>query len=130
MNKRTKKVLLGFVICMLTLVVTILPIYASAYSTYTYSIDGTQLSSPNAYEPQAVYDSVSTGITAGSGKKLYEPKDIVVDVDGNVYICDGGTEFVSVGSGGEATMQEIKHDRIVVLDRYFNYLYSRILSII
>ena len=124
MNTRKRKVLFGFVVCMLTLVMTLLPIYASAYSTYTYSIDGTQLSSPNAYEPQRVYDSVSTGITALSGKRLYEPKDLVVDPDGNIYICDGGTEFVNSGSAGSTEMIEIKHDRIVVLDRYFNYLYE------
>ncbi len=125
MKQRKRKILFGLVICTLTLVMSLLPVYASAYTTYTYSIDGNQLESPNAYEPQDVYDSVKMGITDKTGKSLCEPKDLVVDVDGNIYICDGGTEFVNTtNEAGEKEIVEIKHNRIVVLDSYFNFRYE------
>ena len=57
---------------MLTLVMTLLPIYASAYSTYTYSIDGELLNSPDAYVPDVRIDYKTLGLD----KEFNTPSDI------------------------------------------------------
>ena len=71
---------------------------ASPYQTYTYSINGTALYSPDAYTPIDVYDSEFMGLTE---KKLLNPTDMVVDSKQNVYIADRD------------------NDRIVVLDAHY-----------
>ncbi len=96
-----------------------LPISASApYQTYTYSISGTALYSPDAYTPTKNIDSAYMGLTdkkimakhypglssADLAKKavaLGNPSDIEVDANENVYIAD------------------TDNNRIVVLDRYY-----------
>ena len=82
------RAILVLAICLITLATTVLPIYAAAYSTYTYSIDGTQLASPDAYTPLKVYDSYTTGIFENTGFLITDPRDMTTDVDGNIYICD------------------------------------------
>lgn len=114
MNRKKLKVLLGLAVCIVTVVISLLPSYAAAYSTYTYSIDGTQLASPDAYTPQKVYDSEALGVISATGYAIGEPVDLVVDDNGNIYICD------VTGKKGD---EEKKH-RILVFDRYFRYLYS------
>jgi hypothetical protein len=71
---------------------------ASPYQTYTYSINGTALYSPDAYTPVDVYDSEFMGLVE---KKLLNPTDMVVDGKQNVYIADRD------------------NDRIVVLDAHY-----------
>ncbi len=56
------------------------------YSTYTYSIDGDVLDSPDAYVPQQQIDSISLGLSS----KIKSPSDIDTDREGNVYIVDKG----------------------------------------
>jgi len=73
------------------------------YITYTYSIDGDILKSPDAYVPDAVIDSDVMGL---SKHPLEDVRDVDVDDRGNVYIVD---------------MRETEKDRIVVLDRYYKY---------
>ncbi len=73
---------------------------SSAYQTYTYSIDGTALYSPDAY-------SAEISLTASAMQMsvpLKDPSDLVVDVDGNVYIADTG------------------NNRIVILNRHYEYI--------
>ena len=71
---------------------------ASPYQTYTYSLSGTALHSPDAYTPIRVIDSAYMGL----GKTaLKNPSDVVVDADGNVYIADKDNH------------------RIIALDRYY-----------
>ena len=70
---------------------------ASPYQTYTYSISGTALYSPDAYTPDKVVDSTYMGLDVA----LADPSDIVLDEKQNVYLADR------------------ENDRIVVLDRYF-----------
>ena len=71
---------------------------ASPYQTYTYSLSGTALHSPDAYTPIRVIDSAYMGL----GKTtLKNPSDVVVDNDGNVYIADKDNH------------------RIIALDRYY-----------
>ncbi len=96
-----------------------LPISASApYQTYTYSISGTALYSPDAYTPTKSIDSAYMGLTdkkimakyypdlsssdlAKKAVALGNPADIEVDANENVYIAD------------------TDNNRIVVLDRYY-----------
>lgn len=123
MNRKKLKVLLGLAICVVTIVIALLPTYAAAYSTYTYSIDGTQLASPDAYTPQKVYDSNALGIIEATGYAIGDPVDLVVDDQGNIYICE------TTGRKWDAERQELtdieeKKHRILVFDRYFRYLYS------
>ena len=67
------------------------------YITYTYSIDGTILKSPDAYVPDATIDSSFMGLE----KALADVRDVEVDDEMNVYITDAGT------------------NRLIVLDRYY-----------
>ncbi len=148
--KRKFKVLFGFAVCLLTIITTILPGFAAAYSSYTYSIDGTQLASPDAYTPDKVYDSIKLGVIEGTketltglpggkvnkyGKGYYisEPKDLVVDSDGNIYICDITNKVYDDATGNPTTqvknengsMEDVeKISRIIVLDRYFKFKYA------
>lgn len=72
---------------------------AIPYSTYTYSIDGLVLDSPDAYVPSG--SEAYSFTTIGLDKDLNAPSDIEADGDGNVYITDKG------------------NNRIVVLDKYY-----------
>ena len=69
---------------------------ASPYQTYTYSINGTALYSPDAYTPIKVMDSDTMGLEVA----LNAPTDIAVDEELNIYIADR------------------TNNRIVVNDRY------------
>lgn len=71
----------------------------SAYQTYTYSIDGTALYSPDAYSADVSMTSKDMGLD----KDLNKPNDLVTDSDGNVYIADSG------------------NNRIVIFNRNFEY---------
>ncbi len=100
------------------IMVMALPVGASApYQTYTYSINGTALYSPDAYIPAKSIDSAYMGLDddallnkyySGLGaedlakkKTISSPSDIEVDDNMNVYIAD------------------TDNNRIVVLDRYY-----------
>ena len=72
---------------------------SSAYQTYTYSIDGEALYSPDAYAAEVALDSAQMKLD----KPLNEPKDLETDAEGNVYIADKG------------------NDRIVILNKYYEY---------
>ena len=79
----------------------LLPVVASAaipYSTYTYSIDGEVLNSPDAYVPQGIINSETLKLE----QNLKNPADIESDGDGNLYITDK------------------KNNRIVVVDKYYD----------
>ena len=108
------------VICVIFafIMVLALPVGASApYQTYTYSINGMALYSPDAYTPAKSIDSAYMGLsdpavlekyhpgaTAEEKAKLTSlnnPSDIEVDGAMNVYIAD------------------TDNNRIVVLDRYY-----------
>ncbi|MBO5338516.1 MAG: YIP1 family protein [Clostridia bacterium] len=73
---------------------------ATPYETYTYSIDGEVLESPDAYVPDGV-TSISSA-TLGLEVPLASPSDIETDDDGNVYITDRG------------------NNRIVMTDKHYN----------
>ncbi len=73
---------------------------AAAYTTYTYSIHGDPLSSPDAYTPEKVITSANIGLDGVNGKAIDTPKDLFVDYNNRVYIADP------------------KNNRILVLDKY------------
>lgn len=82
----------------LMLVLGCMPLAAiTPYSTYTYSIDGFALQSPDAYVPDRQIDSDYMGVEPA----IDDPRDLVVDENRNVYIADAA------------------NNRIVVLDRYY-----------
>ena len=114
MKRTFIKALVSIAIVIVTLVFTVLPSFAAAYSSYTYSIDGTQLASPNAYEPDKIYKSADMDVTVNTGYELEDPRDVTVDDDGNVYILD----VVDVEDAATPT----KLCRLIVLDPYFKYL--------
>ena len=108
------------IICVIFAFVMVLalPVGASApYQTYTYSINGTALYSPDAYTPAKSVDSAYMGLSdsavlkkyypnlsstdLNSKKTISNPSDIEVDENLNVYIAD------------------TDNNRIVVLDRYY-----------
>ena len=108
------------VICIIFafIMVMALPVGASApYQTYTYSINGTALHSPEAYTPaksvdssymglgdQEILDRYYSGVKAedlAAKKTISNPSDLEVDDELNVYIAD------------------TDNNRIVVLDRYY-----------
>ena len=70
---------------------------SSAYQTYTYSIGGSALYSPDAYSANKSVDYTAMGLDVN----LNNPGDMVTDDQNNVYIADTG------------------NNRIVVLDRYY-----------
>ena len=75
---------------------------STPYITYTYSIDGDILESPDAYVPDAVVDSDVMGLKDPLG----DVSDVEVDDEQNVYIVD--RNYNAFGD-----------DRIIVLDRYY-----------
>ena len=108
------------IICLMfaLLMIFALPISAAApYQTYTYSINGKALHSPDAYSPVKTIDAAYMGITdkdtmkaiypdlsdkdLEAKMKLETPSDLETDINGNVYIAD------------------TPNNRIIVLDRYY-----------
>ena len=73
----------------------------NSYQSYTYSINGEPLLSPDAYIPVAQYGN--RDMLFPEGVELTSPQDMVVDDDGNVYIADS------------------KLNAVVVLDRNYKY---------
>lgn len=109
------------IIAIVIAVITVLALPVSAatpYYTYTYSINGTDLRSPDAYVPDRRVDSAYMGLTdEATLRKLYpdltdeeitakkkaiaSPADLEVDENENVYIVDKD------------------NNRLVVLDPYY-----------
>jgi len=70
MRKIQAMICLAFVLIM----ILVLPVGASApYQTYTYSISGTALNSPDAYTPAKSVDSAYMGLTDTATMKLQYP---------------------------------------------------------
>ena len=72
---------------------------SSAYQTYTYSIEGTALYSPDAYSAEISLTTKAMQLD----KDLNQPSDLVTDAQGYVYIADKG------------------NNRIVILNRHYEY---------
>ena len=73
------------------LMVLLVPVGAAqAYQTYTYSIDGKPLLSPDAYTAEKTINSAGIGLDL----ELKDANDMVVDKAGNVYIADTGNNRI------------------------------------
>ena len=70
---------------------------SSAYQTYTYSINGDALYSPDAYSATGTYDYLAMGLDTN----LDNPGDMVTDAKGKVYLAD------------------TNNNRIVILNKYY-----------
>lgn len=88
--------------CVIMLAVSGIGIYADAYSTYTYSINGFAVSSPDAYTADRQIDSTYMGLS----NPITDPRDLYVDKDENVYIVDGAS------------------NRVIVLDKYYKFRFE------
>ncbi len=100
MKKITSAIAIFFILVFLLSV----PISAAKpYQTYTYSLKGYALNSPDAYTPIRTIDSNYIG---GLEKPIDDPRDIIVDEQLNVYIADA------------------KNNRIVCLDRYYKLKFT------
>ena len=98
MNKIAKILCTVFAVIMVASCMTVGMSASSAYQTYTYSIDGFALYSPDAYTADSkIIDSQHMGLET----PLNNPNDLITDKEGNVYLADTG------------------NNRIVCLDRYF-----------
>ncbi len=102
MKKVTKILCVVFVIVMIASCAVFSVGASSAYQTYTYSIGGYALHSPDAYTPDRVVDSAYMGLELG----IKDPNDIITDDQNNVYIADTG------------------NSRIVCLDRYYKFKFE------
>ena len=98
MRKTARIISAVFVIIMLVSGMVVGTGASSAYQTYTYSIEGKALYSPDAYTADTnIIDSAYMELD----KPLADPGDLVSDDKGNIYIADAG------------------NNRIVCLDRYY-----------
>ncbi len=101
--KKFNKILCTFFA--LLLIVTSLCVTAgasSAYQTYTYSVKGKALYSPDAYTAIKAVNSEDMGLEL----PIENPGDMITDEAGNVYIADTG------------------NNRIVVLDQYYKFKFA------
>ena len=101
-----KKRLIQVVVFALLAVLLFGTVYSSAftsYETYTYSIDGEPLRSPEAYSAVASYDAAAIKILQPNfdNVALNNANDIVSDHNGNLFIADTG------------------NNRIVILNKYY-----------
>lgn len=96
MKKLKIAVLLVLSVVMLIPVFTVSTSASSAYQTYTYSIGGKALYSPDAYTASKTINATDLGI-----EKFNNPGDMVTDGEKKVYIADSG------------------NNRILILSRYF-----------
>ena len=61
------------------------------YETYTYSMDGEPMQSPDAYVPERIISNYDMGVTP-----LKSAKDLFFDEDGNLYVSDTGNNRVLI----------------------------------
>ncbi len=85
----------AILLCLLTVLGCGAQVFASSYKTYTYSIDGFYMLSPDAYRPESVRNYQKMGIDL----ELKNPSDLVVDEDGDIYIADAGNNRIIVLDG-------------------------------
>ncbi|NLB16554.1 MAG: hypothetical protein GX827_07075 [Clostridiales bacterium] len=114
MNKKLA-IFTATALCAVMLLGSISIFGSASYLTYTYSVDGFDMASPDAYTPEIEIDSVYMGLvdleidkTTGKGiaPPIDDPRDIFVDRNKNVYIADGA------------------NSRIVVLNEYYKYKFA------
>ena len=98
MNKLTKALCIIFAIVMVAYCAVIEVSASSSYQTYTYSISGYPLLSPDAYTPDRVVTSDDMGLADPLDGGV---SDVFTDDDGNIYLADANK------------------NRVICLDRYY-----------
>ena len=106
MKKRYSVLLLALTLVLVLPLIAVPASASSAYQTYTYSIGGSALYSPDAYSARTSLTSDDMGITAATGTALNSPGDLITDAEGNCYIADTG------------------NNRIIILNRYFEFQFA------
>lgn len=99
MKKFTSVILLILSLSMILSAMTVGVAASSAYQTYTYSIGGTALYSPDAYSAEQALIYTDLGLPMD----FKNPRDMITDKDGNIYIADTG------------------NNQIAILNRYFEF---------
>ena len=99
MKKFTSVILLILSLVMIVSAMTIGASASSAYQTYTYSISGFALYSPDAYSAEQALVYTDMGLPMD----FKNPKDMITDKDGNIYIAD------------------TDNNQIAILNRYFEF---------
>ena len=102
MKKFTKILCTFFALLMVVTAFCMTVSASSAYQTYTYSVKGKALYSPDAYTAIKAVNSDDMGLELA----IENPGDMVTDKAGNVYIADTG------------------NNRIVVLDQYYKVSFT------
>ncbi len=103
MKKSTRIICLVFVVVLLASTLVLGSSASSAYQTYTYSIGGYALHSPDTYTADnQIIDSAYMGLET----PITNPNDLVTDKQMNVYLADTG------------------NNRIVCLDRYYKLKFT------
>ncbi len=102
MKRITSVLLIVLTLVMIASAMTLGAGASSAYQTYTYSIGGEALYSPDAYSASKSVDYTQMGLEVN----LNNPGDMVTDKKQNVYIADTG------------------NNRIIALDRYYTYRFE------
>lgn len=113
--KRKLTIFTATALCAVMLLGSVSIFGSASYLTYTYSVDGFDMASPDAYTPEIEIDSVYMGVTEleidkatgeGIAPPIDDPRDLFVDRNLNVYIADGA------------------NSRIVVLNEYYKYKFA------
>ena len=104
--KKRILVLITLVLITVTLLGAAVTSNAEAYSSYTYSVTGFPVASPDAYTPERQVDSNYMGLGASQYGAITDPRDVFVDENEWVYVVDGGT------------------NRVVVLDANYKFRYD------
>ena len=102
-----------FITLILTIGLVALPFFgifsdAAAYTTYTYSINGKPLDSPDAYAPDKTITAANLRWNISGPRTFSKPTDIFVDYNNRVYIADSG------------------NNRILILDKYMQQVVGQI----
>ena len=106
-------------IVFVAIMVFALPISAAApYQTYTYSISGTSLNSPNAYEPAKTIDSKYIGLLDTSVMKKFYPGLSSADLAKKTVAFEDAADL-ETDEFGNVYIADTKNNRILVLDRYY-----------
>ena len=101
------------------LMVFALPASAAApYQTYTYSISGTSLSSPDAYSPAKTIDSKYIGLLDKSVMSALYP-DLSSDELSKKMVAFEDAADLETDEFGNVYIADTKNNRILVLDRYY-----------
>ena len=106
-------------IVFVAIMVFALPISAAApYQTYTYSITGTALNSPNAYEPAKTIDSKYIGLLDTDVMSKFYP-DLSADDLAKKAVAFEDAADLETDEFGNVYIADTKNNRVLVLDRYY-----------